>query len=69
MFEITVCPVCAGKVRKIKEDWVSEFKGEKYVVPDLEYYICDECGEPVYPHEALKKIEAFSPAYQLAEPV
>ena len=69
MFEITVCPVCAGKARKIKEDWVGEFKEQEYIVPDLEYYICDECGERIYPHEAIKRIELFSPAYQLAEPV
>ncbi len=69
MLEITVCPVCAGAVRKVKEDWVGEFKGQEYIVPELEYYICIKCSERIYPHEAIKKIESFSPAYQLAEPV
>lgn len=69
MFEITVCPVCSGKVRKIKEDWIGKFKEQTYIVPDLEYYVCDECGEKIYTREALKKIEAFSPAFQRTEPV
>jgi YgiT-type zinc finger domain-containing protein len=69
MIEITICPVCAGKVKKIKEDWVGKVNGQTYIVPDLEYYICAECGERIYPREALKKIELFSPVYQMAEPV
>ena len=68
MLEIKICPVCGGKVQKITEDWVGEYMGKKYVVPDLEYYICEECGERIYPREAIRKIEAYSPAYQLAEP-
>lgn len=68
MLEIKVCPVCGGKVQKITEDWVGEYMGQKYVVPDLEYYICEECSERIYPREAIRKIEAYSPAYQLSEP-
>ena len=68
MLEITVCPVCGGNIKKVKEDWVGKYKGQGYVVPDLEYYICEKCGERIYPREAIRKIEAYSPAYQLAEP-
>jgi YgiT-type zinc finger domain-containing protein len=67
MIKITICPVCGAKVNKVTKDWVSEFRGQEYIVPNLEYYVCLECGERIYPHEAIKKIEAFSPAYQLAE--
>lgn len=69
MIEITTCPVCGGKVRKIKEDWVGAYNGQTYIVPDLEYYICERCGERIYPHEAMKKIESYSPAFQEIEPV
>lgn len=66
--EITICPVCGGKVKKVKEDWVGIFKDQEYVVPELEYYICEDCGEKIYPREALKKIETYSPAYSLPTP-
>jgi YgiT-type zinc finger domain-containing protein len=68
MLEILVCPVCGGKVKQVREDWVGAYKGKTYIVPDLEYYICEECGEKIYPREAMRKIEACSPAYQLPEP-
>lgn len=68
MLEITVCPICEGKVKKVKEDLAGEYRGQKYVVPDLEYFICEECGEKVYPREAMRKIQAYSPAYELPEP-
>jgi len=68
MLEITVCPVCGGKVKKVKEDWAGEFKGQKYIVPDLEYYVCEVCGERIYTREAMKKIESYSPAFQVPEP-
>ena len=67
MLKITVCPVCGGKGRQVKGDWIGEFRGQEYFVPDLEYYICEECGERIYPHGAIKKIEAYSPAFQLVE--
>lgn len=65
MIELTVCPVCDGKVKKVKEDWVGEYRGQKYIVPALEYYMCEKCGERIYSREAMKQIESFSPAYQL----
>lgn len=67
MLTITVCPIDGGDVKKVKEDWVGNFKGQEYVVPDLEYYLCVECGERIYPREAMQKIEVFSPAYRVAE--
>lgn len=67
MIEITKCPVCGGTVPKIKEDWLSEYQGQEYTVPDLEYYLCDDCGERIYPREAMQKIEAYSPAFQMLE--
>jgi len=32
-------------------------------VPNLEFYECAKCGERVYDREAMRKIEAYSPAF------
>ena len=62
-FAIKTCPVCGHDIDKVKEDWAGEYKDQKYIVHDLEYYLCRNCGERVYPHEAMRKIEASSPAF------
>ncbi len=62
--ELTACPVCGCSINKIREDWDGSFKNQKYVVPDLEYYRCKNCGEEVYPREAMQKNEACSPAFR-----
>ena len=41
----------------------SAWKGKAYVVFHLEYWECPDCGEHVYDHAAMRKIEACSPAY------
>ena len=64
MFEITVCPVCGGKIKMVRQDWIGEYQAQKYVVPDLEYYECEDCGERIYDREAMRKIEAYSPAFE-----
>jgi YgiT-type zinc finger domain-containing protein len=40
--------------------------GRTYVVPDLAFWECPACGERVYDRNALRQIEAHSPAYQKA---
>ena len=65
--EITVCPVCGHNINKVKEDWVVEYKNQKYTVLNLEYYLCSNCDERVYPREAMRKIEVSSPAFQEKE--
>ena len=67
--EITVCPVCGHNINKIKEDWVGEYKNQKYTAPNLECYLCSNCDERVYPCEAMRKIEASSPAFREKESV
>jgi YgiT-type zinc finger domain-containing protein len=47
----------------MRRNWVDEFQGQAYVVPDLEYHECPDCGERVYDPQAMRKIEAISPAY------
>jgi YgiT-type zinc finger domain-containing protein len=47
-------------VRKsVRRTW----KDRAYVVPDLEFEECPECGERLFDHAAMRKIETYSPAY------
>ncbi len=64
MLEILVCPTCgSNNIRKLRQDWTDEFKGEKYTVPDLEYHACTDCNEEVYDRDAMRRIESYSPAF------
>lgn len=60
MLDIPICPTCGSKrIRKVRRTW----KGKRYAVPDLEFYECPACGEKLYGPEAMRQIEAYSPAY------
>jgi hypothetical protein len=39
------------------------YKGRSYVVPDLEFHECPACQEKLYGREAMRRIEAHSPAF------
>jgi YgiT-type zinc finger domain-containing protein len=67
MLTIKTCPTCGSKrIKKVKRDLRRVFDGHTYVVPDLEYHECPDCGERVYDRDAMRKIEAHSPAYAKA---
>ncbi len=62
--EITHCPVCGSdQIQLLKQDWTGKFQGQVYVVPDLTFYECAQCGERIYDRVAMRKIEAYSPAF------
>jgi YgiT-type zinc finger domain-containing protein len=64
---ITTCPSCGGKkIKSVRGNWTGNFKGETYTVPNLEYYECPDCGEKVYDREAMRQVEAHSPAFKRA---
>jgi len=64
MLEITKCPTCESRrIKRVKKNQRRTFKGQAYVVPRLEYWECPDCGEHVYDHDAMRKIEVHSPAY------
>lgn len=61
---ISTCPTCGSdKIKRVKRNWKGNFQGEIYIVPALEFHECPNCGEEVYDREAMRKIEAYSPAY------
>ena len=67
MREITSCPSCASeKIEKVRRKWEGEYNGQTYTVENLEFYECPDCGEKVYDREAMKAIQANSPAFAKA---
>lgn len=67
MVKITKCPTCGSrKIKRVRRDWVGEYHGQTYTVRDLEFYECPACHERVYGREAMRKIEAHSPAFEKA---
>lgn len=64
MFDIHACPTCGSRrIKRVRRDFVDEFRGKRYSVPDLEFHECPACGEQVFQAEAMRKIEAVSPAF------
>jgi YgiT-type zinc finger domain-containing protein len=62
---ITHCPTCGSKkLKKVRRDFSNEFQGQKYTVPDLDFYECVNCGERIYDPQAMRRIEASSPAFK-----
>ncbi len=61
---VTTCPTCSSpRIERVCGKWRASYKGESYEVAELEYYSCPDCGEKVYPPEAMRKIQERSPAY------
>ncbi len=64
MIKITICPTCGSdKIKKVRRNWAGKVQSKTYIVPNLEYYECPNCGEKVYDREAMRKIEAHSPVF------
>ncbi|MGD0949147.1 MAG: type II toxin-antitoxin system MqsA family antitoxin [Candidatus Binatia bacterium] len=62
--QITKCPTCGSRrIKKVRRNWKGSYRGHSYVVPTLEFYECPDCGEEIYDRDAMRKIEAHSPAY------
>jgi YgiT-type zinc finger domain-containing protein len=62
---ITRCPQCGSQdIQRVQQDWTGHYHGQPYHVPAIELYECLACGEKVYDQDAMRKIEAASPAFQ-----
>ncbi|NUM77415.1 YgiT-type zinc finger protein [candidate division KSB1 bacterium] len=67
MIKITTCPTCGSKkIKKVRKNLTRSFQGQIYTVPNLEFHECPDCGERLYDRDAMRKIEAYSPAYAKA---
>ncbi len=63
--KITHCPTCgSAKIRRVCKTVTRTHAGQTYTVPDLAFSECTACGERVYDRDAIRRIEAHSPAYQ-----
>jgi YgiT-type zinc finger domain-containing protein len=60
-----VCPTCGSReIRKVRRTLTRTFRGRSYKVPRVEYHSCPRCGEEVFSPEAVRKIQACSPAFR-----
>jgi YgiT-type zinc finger domain-containing protein len=58
------CPSCGSeRIKRVQRKWTGRVNGEAYSVPALEFYECPDCGERVYDREAMRRIQAASPAF------
>ena len=48
----------------MRRNWTAEFQRKTYTVPNLEFHECVDCGEKVYGPQAMRRIEAASPAFR-----
>jgi len=63
-FTVSVCPTCGShRIKRVRGKWGGSYQGESYEVAHLEYYSCPDCGEKVYPPEAMRRIQQASPGY------
>ena len=64
MLKLSYCPTCGSdKIKAVKRDLKRAVRGVAYTVPALEFEECPACGEKVFYPEAMRKIQAYSPAY------
>jgi YgiT-type zinc finger domain-containing protein len=62
--KITHCPSCgSAKIKRVRRKWSGQCRGRPYSVNSLEYHECPDCGEKVYSPQAMRAIEAVSPAF------
>ncbi len=62
--KLTRCPICDSPcIKKVHRHWKDTYKGQSYVVPNLEFYECPDCGERLFDRDAMRKLEAHSPAF------
>jgi YgiT-type zinc finger domain-containing protein len=62
--KITRCPTCEStRIRRVRKSLRRTWKDQAYVVPNVEFEECPDCGERLFLHDAMRKIETYSPAY------
>jgi YgiT-type zinc finger domain-containing protein len=65
LLQITLCPTCGSdKLKRVRRTVSGEYQGQAYTVPAVEFYECPACGEKIYDRQAMRQIQAHSPAYR-----
>jgi YgiT-type zinc finger domain-containing protein len=68
MIRHKTCPTCGSKrIRLVRRDLTRTFRGQSYKVPRVQFHQCPDCGEEIYSPEAVRKIQAHSPAFVVAK--
>ena len=49
--------------QEVRRKWTARFQRKTYMVPNLEFHECADCGEKVYNPQAMRRMEAASPAF------
>ena len=63
-FHISACPACgSAAIRAVQKDWSERYAGKRYVVRNLRYFHCTQCGEKLYDRDAMRRIQVASPAF------
>ncbi len=63
--DIATRPSCSSQgIRRVRRDFQGEFRGKPYTVPLLGFWECTACGELVFDRNAVRQIQAVSPAYR-----
>ena len=51
------CPECGNlNMRHTKEPMLEPYKGKKYVVPNIERWVCDQCGNDIMTADMADKL-------------
>ena len=68
MRNIKTCPTCgSSRIKRVRRTITRTSRGRTYTVPTLEFYECPNCGEQVFSPEAIRAIQARSPAFKHAK--
>ena len=58
-FHISACPACwSTAIRAVQKDWSERYADKRYVVRNLRYFHCTQCGEKLYDPNAMRRIQA-----------
>jgi YgiT-type zinc finger domain-containing protein len=61
---IKTCPTCGSRqIKRVRGPLKRKHNGRSFVVPNVEYFACPQCGEKLFVPAAMDKIQAASPAF------
>lgn len=52
-------PKCQGQIKISREDYKIKSEGRAIVVPDVEVWVCQKCGDKFFPAQSSQKIDGY----------